>query len=36
MTDEIIKNFDCYVHKKVGDYQMLATQCSTIDRKKES
>lgn len=34
MTDEVVKNFACYVHKSVGEYQMLATQCSTIDREK--
>ncbi len=34
MTDEVIKDFACYVHKNVGEYQFLSTQCSTIDKEK--
>ncbi len=32
MTDQVVANFAYYVHKKVGDTQILATQCSTLDR----
>jgi ubiquinone/menaquinone biosynthesis C-methylase UbiE len=32
MTDSVVAKFACYVHKQVGDVQVLATQCSTIDR----
>lgn len=32
MTDEVVADFAYYVHKKVNDTQILATQCSTIDR----
>jgi SAM-dependent methyltransferase len=34
ITDAVIKDFACYVHKDVGEYQFLSTQCSTIDREK--
>ncbi len=32
MTDQVVADFAYYVHKKVGDTQILATQCSTLDR----
>jgi len=32
MTDQVVADFANYVHKKVGDTQILATQCSTLDR----
>jgi ubiquinone/menaquinone biosynthesis C-methylase UbiE len=32
MTDEVIASFAYQSHKKVGDTQVLSTQCSTIDR----
>ncbi len=34
MSDDIVRNFACYVHKTLGEYQFLSTQCSTIDREK--
>ncbi|MCX7114308.1 MAG: methyltransferase domain-containing protein [Gammaproteobacteria bacterium] len=32
MTDTVVADFAYQIHKKVGDTQYLATQCSTIDR----
>lgn len=32
MTDQVVAGFAYYVHKQVDDTQILATQCSTLDR----
>ncbi len=32
MTDKVVADFACYVHKKINNIQILSTQCSTIDR----
>lgn len=32
MTDDVVANLACYVHRKVDGVQVLAMQCSTIDR----
>jgi ubiquinone/menaquinone biosynthesis C-methylase UbiE len=32
MTDTVVADFAYQIHKKVGDTQLLSTQCSTIDR----
>jgi SAM-dependent methyltransferase len=32
MTDKVVAELACYVHKKINTTQILSTQCSTIDR----
>jgi SAM-dependent methyltransferase len=32
MTDKVVAEFACYVHRKINNIQILSTQCSTIDR----
>lgn len=32
MTDKVVAELACYVHKKINNTQILSTQCSTIDR----
>lgn len=34
MTDTVVADFSCYNYDKVGDTQIHASQCSTIDREK--
>ncbi len=34
MTDESVADLSYFIHKKVGDTQILSTQCSTLDREK--
>lgn len=32
MTDDVVKDLACYIHKKVQDIQIFSTQCSELDR----